>query len=221
MLTGHAAKILPQVPAEPRVDPAEPLHRALRHPVASPESVAPEPPFGRRWSGDRDVLRSRTGTTPDADRGNPRRSVAGQPARCARHHALYQSAHDRPALRDRVLDRHFSRAGRRRALQPSSGIRLVEPRRLAARVIRMVALARQAPRRGARRAGGRARDRRLRPRATRLARACDTRVAQAQSEPRGRGGGVIGALETGDVSTKLGSYLLPILGRRHVVTRAG
>src|SRR6266581_5958361 len=210
MLAGHAAKILPQVPAEPRGCPAEPVHRALRYAAASPEPLAPEPPLGRRRSGDRDVLRSRARALPDADRGDPRGSAAGQPARGARHHAVYQSAHDRAALRDRVLDRHLARAGRGRAPQPSSGIRLVELRRLVARAPGMVALARKTPRRGARRPGGRARDRGLRRRAARLARARDTRLAQAQSETRGKRPKVASALQSRDPSTDLPTNLSPI-----------
>src|SRR5437773_3320588 len=193
MLAGHAAKILPQVPAEPRGCPAEPGQRALRSAAASPEPLALEPPLGRRRSGDRDVLRSRARALPDADRGDPRGSAAGQPARGARHHAVYQSAHDRAALRARVLDRHLARAGRGRAPQPSSGIRLVELRRLVARAPGMVALARQAPRRGARRPRGRPGDRRLRRRAARLARARGPRLAQAQGETCGNKFGIVGA----------------------------
>src|SRR2546422_683752 len=203
MLASHAEKILPQVPAEPRVDPAEPVHRAVRHLVASPEPLAPEPPFGGGWSGDRPVRRTHSGTAPDAGRGDSRNCAAGQSPRGARHHALHQSAHHRTALRDRVLDRHLARAGRQRALQPSSGIRLVELRRLAARAFRMVALARQTPCRGPGGPGGRARNRRLRRRAARLARARGPRLAQAQSETRGKGFGVVGALQTANVSTKL------------------
>src|SRR6266480_371568 len=193
MLAGHAAKILPQVPAEPRSCPAEPVHRALRHPAASPEPLAPEPPLGRGRSRDRHVRWARTRALPDADRGNPRGSAAGQPTCGAGDHAVHQSAHDRPALRDRLLDRHFSRAGRRRALQPSSGIRLVEPRRLAARAHGMVPLARKTPRRGARRPRGRARDRGLRRRAARVARARGPRLAQAQGETCGNKFGIVGA----------------------------
>jgi len=46
MLGGDAEKILPQVPAEPRGDPAEPAHRALRHALAPPQLVAREPAVG-------------------------------------------------------------------------------------------------------------------------------------------------------------------------------
>src|SRR5882672_10277635 len=210
MLAGHAAKILPEIPAEPRGNPEQPAHRALRRPAATPESLASESPFGRGRSGDRHVLRSRAGTIPDADRGDPRSSASGQPARGARHYPVYQSAHDRSALRDRVLDRHLARVGRQRALQPSSGIRLVEPRRLAARAFRMVALARETPRSGARRPGGRARDRGLRRGAARLARARGTCVASAQSETRGKRPKVVSALQSRDPSTELATNLSPI-----------
>src|SRR5258708_15493927 len=54
MLGGDAEKILPQVPAEPRGDPAEPAHRALRHALAPPQLVARQPAVGlRRGCGGR------------------------------------------------------------------------------------------------------------------------------------------------------------------------
>ena len=74
----------------------------------------------------------------------------------------------------------------------------------------MVALARQAPCRGARRPGGRARGRRLRRRATRLASARGARLAQAPTPTRGEGLGVAGRLQAGDLSTKLATNLSTI-----------
>src|SRR5258708_23589670 len=63
---GDAEKILPEVPAEPRGDPAEPAHRALRHAVAPPQLVAREPAVGLRRGCGGEQFRGRGREDPPA-----------------------------------------------------------------------------------------------------------------------------------------------------------
>src|SRR5260221_1294969 len=208
MLVGHAAKILPKVPAQPRGCPEQPVHRTFGHGLASPKLVAPQPAIGFRRRRCGHVRRARAGQQPGAvrRRGAARDRAPRQSAGRSGRHALHQPAHHRAAVRHRLWNRRVNLRGRRGGVEPRARDRLVAPERVDAGLFRLGAVPWQAARRRISHTRRGTCDCRLHTRPARLARSCSLRLAQTQV-------GAIEKREEGNMKTsKSLAYLVFAIG---------